>query len=285
MNETGKIGEKVHSFYQRLHFNEGADVPSDHQRLDPRTLVDAQLLPAFRKRLANLTPGSQVLDCGCGIGWLAISIAGVFKQLKIVGVDFSERALARAAELGRLARANVSFRQLDLLDSELVRTLPEFEAVVSIGALHHTGDFPTALQNCASRVARGGDLLLGLYHKRRRAPFLERFEQLRRQGATESELRQAYFILDKRSSDLVRRESWFLDQVEHPHETQHTLAEVRTLLGREFAPIENSLTGRVWPAAVSELEKLESEQEAAALSNLERGLYDPGFFLAHFRRS
>jgi hypothetical protein len=55
---------------------------------------------------------------------------------------------------------------------------------------------------------------------------LEYFDKLKNDGLSRTELFEYYKELDIRTRNKTNSQSWFLDQVFHPHETQHTLREV-----------------------------------------------------------
>mgnify|MGYP000536552106 CR=1 FL=1 len=50
-----------------------------------------------------------------------------------------------------------------------------------------------------------------------------------------------YKKLDKRSSNEIHLKSWFKDQVLHPKETQHTLAEILPIIKSKYKIISTSL--------------------------------------------
>ena len=50
----------------------------------------------------------------------------------------------------------------------------------------------------------------------------------------ENALFEEYKKLDKRSSDETHLRSWFKDQVLHPKETQHTLAEILPIIKTKY---------------------------------------------------
>ena len=100
-------------------------------------LEDAQL--AKKRHLAAkllIRPGMRVLDIGCGWGGLAIYLAQVYENVRVVGITLSteqlEHARARAARLNLSER--VEFRLQDYRD---VRET--FDRIVSVGMFEHVG--------------------------------------------------------------------------------------------------------------------------------------------------
>lgn len=90
----------------------------------------------MRKVLGVYTPraGDRVLDMGCG--WGTISFALAPRVREVVGLDFSERAVAGCdASLRRLGFDNVSFRVGDARDSGLAPA--SFDAVFAADLFEH----------------------------------------------------------------------------------------------------------------------------------------------------
>ena len=73
--------------------------------------------------------------------------------------------------------------------------------------------------------------------------------------------------------------SWFRDQVLHPHETQHSLAELVPVLERCGMEIQSTSINRFGPVdAIETLFDLEKTMEQTGRNSLARGTYYPGFF-------
>jgi hypothetical protein len=161
-----------------------------------------------------------------------------------------------------------------------------YDVIVSIGALHHTGDCHGAIRRLATDLlAPGGHFFIGLYHLHGRAPFLAHFEALRAQGADDDALFNAYRRLHPNITDETHLRSWFRDQVLHPHETQHTLAEMLPVL-RE-AGLELTATSLNSFAPIDDLPAVlasEVAQRDVAIKRLQEGRYFPGFFLLLARK-
>ena len=132
---------------------------------------------------------------------------------------------------------------------------------------HHLGH---ALQHVVRAVAAGGTLYLGLYHAYGRRAFLELFEHYRRRNAegslTTEELEEGLALYQELNPGVTDRDflhSWFRDQVLHPHETQHSLAELHRLL--------NSLDFEIRSTSISGFQPFESLE---ALFEREKELYE-----------
>lgn len=281
------VTARVAAFYDELPFNyaESADAAAEVIRRRNQVASNYPDLDAV------LLEAQTVLDVGCGPGWLSNTCA-FHCGVRATGVDLSTtaveraRAVAAALEVGELT----DFRNADLFRLDLPG---RFGVVCSLGALHHTADMAGALRAVAPLVAPEGVLYVGLYHAYGRAPFLERFEPYRRRAAegtlTDAEFDEAlalYASLDARASDPVLLRSWFRDQVLHPHETQHTLAEVAEILSGIGFEVASTSINRFEP--FDDLEPLfeaEREYEQRARHALEvEGRYFPGFFTVLARR-
>ncbi|HVO87062.1 MAG TPA: 50S ribosomal protein L11 methyltransferase [Casimicrobiaceae bacterium] len=90
-------------------------------RLDPGVAFGTGSHPTTRMCLAWLreviTPGSSVLDYGCGSGVLAIAAAKL-GAARVVGVDIDALAVAASIENARRNRATVRFCDVDSLGPE-----------------------------------------------------------------------------------------------------------------------------------------------------------------------
>jgi hypothetical protein len=103
---------------------------------------------------------------------------------------------------------------------------------------------------------------------------------MREQGASNEMLLGEFRRLRGSSIDSTHLESWFRDQVLHPHETQHTYAEVRALLeSRNFEVISTSINKFQPITSHAALEEKEREYAEVSKRALTDGRYFPGFFV------
>ena len=100
-------------------------------------LEQAQL--AKKRHLAaklRIRPGQRILDIGCGWGGLALYLAQVYDDVRVVGITLSteqlEHATRRAKRLGLDER--VEFRLQDYRDIS-----ERFDRIVSVGMFEHVG--------------------------------------------------------------------------------------------------------------------------------------------------
>jgi 2-polyprenyl-3-methyl-5-hydroxy-6-metoxy-1,4-benzoquinol methylase len=147
------------------------------------TAVTAAALDA-----ANVGPGAQVVDLGCGTGQLSLPLAKQGAQ--VLAVDVSS-AMIRRLQAESRQRGVVSLKAVALPVEELVLPAGSVDLVVSSYALHHLRDADKArLISAASGWLRPGgrliiaDMMLGRGGSRRdRAIIRSKIAALARKGA------------------------------------------------------------------------------------------------------
>jgi ArsR family transcriptional regulator len=104
-----------------------------------------------------LLPPAEVVDIGCGEGYLTVEIARWARR--VVAVDRSPAVLARAKALaGRRRAANISFKrgELDRLPLESA----SMDVALLCQTLHHAADPAQAVAEAARVVRMGGKVLV-----------------------------------------------------------------------------------------------------------------------------
>jgi SAM-dependent methyltransferase len=271
----------VLAFYQELPFNYRADAAAhaaEIRRSDP--------LQSYPPLVDVLKRRPRLLDVGCGAGWL-VNSAVYHHRCPAHGLDFNPGVIERAKDVARELGVDSRFEVGDLFN---YRPAQRFPLVTSIGVLHSTDECLGALTHIAeSIVDADGRMFIGLYHAHARRPFLSHFAKLKSEGADLDKLYEEFCRLRSEGAgppqDEIYMRSWFRDQVLHPHETQHTLAEILPLLDDLGFELESTSINRFAPMVersrlIEEEEKLE---ESAALA-LEQGRFVPGFFVFMARR-
>lgn len=269
--------DEVRTFY--------AAAPADH-RCTTDAAVDAiraqDAVAAFPVLPRLLTPETRVLDVGCGDGFFSNSIACNYGA-QVTAVDFEPSALKRARQVAQALEVEVDYVQADLFD--YVAAAP-FDLVISLGVLHHTSDCHAGIRRiCRDFVRPGGHVLIGLYHRHGRQPFLEHFRQLRADGASEAAMFDRFRQLHSKTVDEATLRFRFREQVMHPHETHHTLAEIVPVL--EAAGVRLTATSINWFEpffSAEDLYALEPTYRHIAEQRLADDRYFPGFFAVLGRR-
>ena len=275
------VGHAVREFYERMPFNfySSAAAAAAQLRVNP--------LPSACPDLHGLLSAGRVrslLDFGCGAGWLANAVARHY-GIPATGVDFTGKAIARARSVSRRLQTNdvTSFVVGDLFGFE---GRPA-DLVTCVGVLHHTRCAREGFERIQRFVAPRKYVYLGLYHRHGRKPFLELFRDLVLRQGEDAAFRRYVELDSSRGGDPVHQRSWFRDQVLHPHESTHTLAEIAGWLGATGFEIESTSINHFQPFdCIEDLLGAESGyEEISRRANLIEGRYFPGFFTVLARRT
>ncbi len=264
--------QQVLAFYKNLPFNCHSSPDEQINAIQKRnSVLTYPVLPPL------LTPASRVLEVGCGTGWLSNSISHYY-QAHVTGIDFNPKAIAFCQQVAQRLTLATQFSEQDLF-----AYLPEqaFDVVVSLGVLHHTHDCLAAVRRvCSEFVAPGGYVLIGLYHHYGRKPFLEHFQAMQEDGADEAQLLARYQQLHPYLQDETLLRSWFRDQVQHPHETQHTLAEMLPILEETGMTLLSTSLNQFQPIeSLAAVLASEPSFYELGVERLRENKYFPGFFL------
>ncbi|MGA3113160.1 MAG: class I SAM-dependent methyltransferase [Syntrophobacteraceae bacterium] len=220
----------VLEFYKQLPFNYCSDVSA----------AAAEVVSGKQEILKFYVPISEeillqddlrVLELGCGTGWLSTLLANYY-GCSVTAIDFNAVAIEQAKRIseavGLKAANNPQFEVADLF----LFDGPAYDVVISHGVLHHTNNCIEGIRKACGLTKKHGHIILGLYNRFGRRPFLDYFDSLKAKGHTDEELLVFYKRLDPRHNhDDTLARSWFNDQVLHPHETQHTVSEVIEVFG------------------------------------------------------
>ena len=278
---TDLVGRAVRDFYERMPFNYYSSAAAAAAQLRVNPLEST--CPDLHGLLSSGAIRS-VVDFGCGAGWLANIVARHY-GIRSTGVDFTEKAIARARSVARRLKTSD-------LASFVVGDLFEFEGtpadlVTCVGVLHHTRSARAGFERIQRFVAPGKFIYLGLYHLHGRKPFLDLFRDLVAREGEDAAFRRYAALDSSRGGDDVHRRSWFRDQVLHPHESSHTLTEVAAWLEAAGFGIERTSINRFEPfdriEALLDAEK--GHEELSRRANLIEGRYLPGFFTVLARRT
>jgi len=124
---------------------------------DGRQLVPGRSWAAWSRALGMLLPALDVVDIGCGEGYLTIEAARWAR--KVVGVDRSPAVLARARQLAERRKVpNILWKR-----GEIERVpLPDaaFDVALLSQTLHHAADPGRAVHEAARVLRPGGRILV-----------------------------------------------------------------------------------------------------------------------------
>jgi SAM-dependent methyltransferase len=277
---TDRVGQAVRDFYEGMPFNYYSTAAIAAARLRVNPLPAA--LPDLHRLLSTHKVGS-VIDCGCGAGWLANTLAYHYGTY-VTGVDFSTKAIARARAVLRRLKTNhlTSFIIADLFDVDCT----SMDLVTCMGVLHHTRSARKGFEHIRRFVAPRKYIYLGLYHRYGRTPFLRLFRDLVAREGEDAAFRRYAQLDHSRRHDGTHCRSWFRDQVLHPHESSHTLAEAAAWLADAGFRIERtSINGfRSFKRIDAVIAVERHYEELSRRANLIDGRYFPGFFTVLARR-
>jgi SAM-dependent methyltransferase len=124
---------------------------------DGRQLVPGRSWAAWARALAHLLPPLDVVDIGCGEGYLTIEVARWARR--VIAVDRSATVIARARALaGRRRAANITFKRGEL--ERLPLEASSVDVALLSQALHHAEEPARAVAEAARVVRAGGKLLV-----------------------------------------------------------------------------------------------------------------------------
>lgn len=170
------------------------------------------LLPDFRDR--------RVLDLGCGFGWHC-RYAREQGARSVVGVDLSEKMLARARET--TDDAAIAYRRSAIEDIDF--PADAFDAVISSLALHYVERFDRVCRKVHHCLTVGGAFVLSVEHP----VFTALAAQDWHYGPDGARL---HWPVDDYQQEGLRHTSWMADDVVKYHRTIATY--VNTLIESGF---------------------------------------------------
>ncbi|MEB3316743.1 MAG: class I SAM-dependent methyltransferase [Cyanobacteriota bacterium] len=227
----------------------------------------------------------RVLDAGCGTGVSTDYLCHLNPEASVLAVDISGGALEVAEERLRRSGARERVRELRVEQRSLLdlHEEGEFDAINSVGVLHHLARPEAGLRALAERLAPGGLLHLFLYADGGRWEIHRTQKALGLLGAGNGAagLRLGRELLSQLPpSNRLRRhheERWaldttadanFADMYLHPQETSFTLASLLAFLGEANLHLAGFSNPEVWDPA--RLLSGEALQRALALPERQR---------------
>lgn len=104
----------------------------------------------------------HILDAGCGSGFISSYLAPSLRKSFIFNVDISS-SIDVAIQYSK-GHHNAFFVQADINQLPFVYEL--FDAIISLGVLHHTPDTFRSLSNLVPYLKKGGQIFLYIYKKK-----------------------------------------------------------------------------------------------------------------------
>jgi 2-polyprenyl-3-methyl-5-hydroxy-6-metoxy-1,4-benzoquinol methylase len=99
--------------------------------------LESHILPLVSGLSDRLSKGIRMLDVGCGRGRILNRLAALYPGSRLVGMDFSEGAIAYAREeASRAERDNIEFAAVDLSEFDRTAEPESFDFITTFDAIH-----------------------------------------------------------------------------------------------------------------------------------------------------
>ena len=200
----------VSKFYHKIQF------PGYYTQNEVIDKTENFFLDDFTK-LPYLPFKGKLLEAGCGTGYTTHVIANVRRDIQITAIDFSEGSLEFAKKFSKENNyQKIDFEFMDLRDIKLNEDY--YDLVICSGVLHHIENPKPIFHKLCKLLKNNGTIIIGLYH-----PW----------GRFSSHVRQKIFRLTSGKPRWLdprirnekwteqRKNTWFRDQYEHPHEEDY----------------------------------------------------------------
>jgi ubiquinone/menaquinone biosynthesis C-methylase UbiE len=148
----------------------------------------------------------RILDAGCGTGNIALDMARLLPEAKIVAIDLAEKSIEIATQ--RAAKEdlkNIEFRKANLLEFD--PTLGIFDFIYCQGVIHNLTDPLLGLRNLNRYLKPSGYAYIWLYSCLGRTRILEIRQALKVLGINELDWEQR-LNLANRIDNLFYRGTW-----------------------------------------------------------------------------
>ncbi|MDG4851553.1 MULTISPECIES: class I SAM-dependent methyltransferase [unclassified Mesorhizobium] len=201
--------------------------------------------PVLRAMLPKVG-GLSIVDLGCGFGWFC-RWAGAHGAKQVLGLDLSERMLARARAAG--SDEAIAYERVDL--DELSLPKARFDLAYSSLALHYVSDAARLFATVYQALVPGGFFVFSTEHPIFMAPS--------NPGWSVDAAGRNVWPVDQYLVEGPRTTDWFSEGVVKHHRTLGTtlnnLIQAGFTIGRveEFCPTEGQIAAR--PELAKEVER------------------------------
>ncbi len=223
VTETGK---KVQEFYNEIPFPD-----YDLNRFNCKEDLKLAMWDFAGVIDRSIPQDANIIDVGTGTGQLSAYLS--LRRRKVVGIDFSDSSLNKAKALKKKLGLNSWYlRKIDILNeeqiNEIIKEFGQFDYVLCLGVLHHTGNAEQGFINILKLLKPNGKIIIGLYNKIGRIPLKVRIFLAKTIFKNNDKIKD-YFIRIQigETEDKERARGWWHDQYMHVHETTHYIGEVR----------------------------------------------------------
>jgi len=159
---------------------------------------------------------AKILDAGCGTGFTTHVIASMRHDTDITAIDLSKNSLSFAENYSK--KENVQNTKFQLMDLNKLKLDKKFDMIHSSGVLHHTKNPKSIFHELCKLLKPNGVFICGLYH-----PY-GRFSVHVRQKIfkiTRGRFRKIDPRIRTENWTDERKEIWYRDQYDHPHERDY----------------------------------------------------------------
>ncbi len=170
---------------------------------------------------------ASVIDVGTGTGQLSAFLS--LKRKTVVGIDFSDASLNKAKSLKhKLNLESLELRKVDILETKQIDEIDrQFDYLLCLGVLHHTGDPYRAFSNILKLLKPGGHIALGLYNSSGRIPLRIRRFLAATVFRNNQKIKDRFIRMQiGELKDPEKTRGWWHDQYLIPHESCHSVGEV-----------------------------------------------------------
>jgi len=219
---TTTIGQIVQQFYNKTPFPD-----YELERFNDKEDLVLSTHPFARILDRSIPEEASIIDVGTGTGQLSAFLS--LRRKCVWGIDFSDSSLKKAGLLKERLRLDTWYLQkIDILDAEQIKDIGrQFDYVLCMGVLHHTGNAYQGFKNILKLLKPGGYIAIGLYNTIGRIPLKLRIFLAKSIFKNNDRVKDWFIKMQiGEIQDKERARGWWNDQYLHPHETSHIQGEV-----------------------------------------------------------